>query len=138
MNYNRLMVHTAVVQRYSGSVNAAGDIPYDTDSQWSTQGTIDCRRLTTRASNTGGQQVAESDGKVRRWDYQVYALPSADVLFGDRLVNIAVKATGGTVGGTVWGTPYAVLDAGPLQVTAVTDVIERGLKVKVLEVERVT
>ena len=64
MNYNRLMVHTAVVQRYSGSVNAAGDIPYDTDSQWSTQSTIDCRRLTTRASNTGGQQVAESDGKV--------------------------------------------------------------------------
>ena len=138
MNYNRLMVHTAVIQRYGGSVNASGDIPYNTDAQWSTQSTIDCRRLTTRASNTGGQQVAKSDGKVRRWDYQVYTLPSADVLFGDRLVNIAVKATGGTVGGTVWGTPYAVLDAGPLQVTAVTDVIERGLRVKVLEVERVT
>lgn len=133
-NYQRLMVHTAVVNRHSGTVNAAGDIPYG-DAQYDVQGTIDCRRLTTRAAN---QQVAESDGKVRRWLYQVYAYPDADVLFGDHLTNIAVKATGGTVGGTVWGTPYAVLDAGPLEVTAVSDVIERGLAIKILEVERVT
>lgn len=134
MNYQRLMVHTAVVQRHSGTVNAAGDIPHG-DAQYAVQGTIDCRRLTTRSGN---QQVAESDGKMRRWDYLVYAYPDADVLFGDRLTNVAVKATGGTVGGTVWGTPYAVLDAGPLEVTAVTDTIERGLAIKVLEVERVT
>lgn len=138
MNYSRLMVHTAVINRYSGSINAAGDVPFDDDSQWTARSTIDCRRLTTRMSGTGGQQVAEANGKVRRWDYAVYAHPSADVLFGDRLTTIAVKATGGTVGGTVWGTPYAVLDAGPLAVTAVTDVIERGLALKMIEVERVT
>lgn len=136
ISYNRLMVHTAVVERYSGSVNAAGDIPYDDNSQWTAQSTIDCRRLTTRASNTGGQQVAEPDGRVRRWDYQVYALPSADVLFGDRLTNITTKATGD--GGDSWGQAATVLDAGPLLVTGITDVIERHLRVKVLEVERVT
>lgn len=134
-NYNRLMQHTAVVERYSGSVNAAGDVPYDDASQWAVQGTIDCRRLTTRANS---QWVAETAGKIRKWDYQVYALPTADVSFGDRLRTIATKATGGTIGGTVWGTPYTVLDAGPFEVIGVSDVIERGLKVKVLEVERVT
>jgi len=138
MNYQRLMVHTAVVERHGSSVNAAGDIAYDDDSQWTVQSTIDCRRLTTRSTGTGGQQVAETKGKVREWDYLVYALPTADVLFGDRLTSITTKVTGGSVGGTVWGSVATVLDAGPLGITAVTDVIERGLNIKVLEVERVT
>ena len=136
ISYNRLLVHTAVVERYSGTVNAAGDVPYDDDSQWTAQSTIDCRRLTTRATNTGGQQVAEPDGRIRRWGYQVYAKPDSGVLFGDRLVNITTKETGD--GGVGWGRAATVLDAGPLLVTAVTDVIERHLRVKVLEVERVT
>ena len=132
MNIKRLMIHTAVVNRHSGTVNAAGDIPYG-DAQYAVNGTIDCRRLTTRMSN---QQVAESDGKVRRWLYQVYAYPDADVLFGDHLTNISTKATG--AGGDGWGQAVSVLDAGPLEVTAVSDVIEHGVNIKVLEVERVT
>jgi hypothetical protein len=127
MNYKRLMNHTAVVERYSGSVNAAGDVPYDDDNQWSNQGTIDCRRLTTKA---GTQWVAETAGRLRKWDYQVYALPDADVLMFDRLKDITTKPGG--------KTPATLLDAGPLLITAVTDVVERGLRIKVLEVERVT
>ena len=131
MNYNRLMIHTAVIERHSGTVNAAGDIPYDDDGEWTAQSTVDCRRLITR---TGNQQVSESDGLVRRRQYQVYVLPTADVLFGDRLTNITTKKTGGDG----WGQAATVLDAGPLHVVSVAGIVERGLNIKVLEVERVT
>ena len=134
MNVTRLLTHTAVVERYSGTVNAAGDILYDDDGEWSVQGTIDCRRLTTRAAGADNQQVMEADGNIRRKQYPVYVLPSADVVFGDRLVNISTKKTGGDG----WGEAATVLDTGPLNVVSVINTVDRGFNLKVLEAERVT
>lgn len=129
-----LYPHTAVVERSDGSVNAAGDVLTAASARWSVQGTVDFRYLSLDLDN---QQADEGDGQNRNMARQAYAPVGADILFGDRLVTIATKATGGTVGGTVWGTPYTVLEAGPMYVIGVGETIDRSAKVKILEIEKV-
>lgn len=134
-----LFLHTAVVERSDGSINSSGDVLSIDDARWSVGSTIDCRLLSVDPSGQSGdgQQADETGGKNQQTAFQVYAPLNADVIFGDRLTTLAVKATGGTVGGTVWGTPYTVLDDGPLNVIGVGNFIDRGVKVKILEVEKV-
>jgi hypothetical protein len=130
--------HTAVIERNDGSVDVSGNLLTAASARWDVQGTIDCRYLSSNAVGGGDdQQANEQAGQSRQMIRQVYAPVSADVRFGDRLVTIATKPTGGTVGGTVWGTPYTVIETGPLYVIGVGETIDRSAKVKVLEVERV-
>ena len=134
-----LFLHTTFIQRSDGSTNASGDVLSADDARWSVSSKIDCRLLSVDPSGRSGdgQQADETGGKNQQTSYQVYAPLNADIIFGDRLTTLAVKATGGTVGGTVWGTPYTVLDDGPLHVIGVGEFIDRSVKVKVLEVEKV-
>lgn len=126
--------HTAVVYRQIGSVDAAGNILRAAANNWANIGTINGRKLPTKKEDS--QQAAEAIGQKRVLAFQFYAPAGTDVAFGDRLTSISTRPTGGTTsGGTVWGTPLTVLEAGPAYVVSVQMATVRGSQFMVLDLE---
>ena len=133
---NKYLAHTAVVERNAGSVDAAGNLLRASSSQWIPVGTPSLRKLPTELRDS--QQAMEASTDRRVLAFLAYALPGSDILYGDRLLAITTKATGGTTsGGAVWGTPAAVLEPGPAYVRGLGKVNIRGTEFMVLRCEKI-